>query len=362
MKIHQIRVQQFFHLMILFQLGTIGLNLGAGAGKDSWISLSIGMLEGTLLFCMYYRIYKIYAPLSYVEILQNALGYWLGTFISLLYGLYFAYIGARITRDLSEILTLHILYETPIWIIIFLFVLTTSYVLYKGLNTVARVGTICIYMFGSFFVLFVGLVVISGIFHIDNIQPVLQYGWSPILQNILPVMIPYGEMISFLLLMRFCSEQPKIFSAGIYSILISGSILTTTTFLNIGILGYLISNSFGFPLLISADLIRVGSFIQRLEPLAILLFMIGIFFKVSVLQASSVFSFSLLIHKKHFYKCIFIIGCLMLFLAIIMTKNNINHIYTGFHIVPYYLHLPFQIIIPLILLGRSFFYKPTPPK
>ncbi|MGQ7114401.1 GerAB/ArcD/ProY family transporter [Escherichia sp. TWPC-MK] len=54
MKAKKLQIKQLFYLMILFQVGTIGLNLGTEAGRDAWISLIIGMLEGAILFSVYY--------------------------------------------------------------------------------------------------------------------------------------------------------------------------------------------------------------------------------------------------------------------------------------------------------------------
>ncbi|CCW06144.1 MULTISPECIES: GerAB/ArcD/ProY family transporter [Bacillus] len=357
MKAKKLQIKQLFYLMILFQLGTIGLNLGTEAGKDAWISLIIGMLEGAILFSVYYLIHKRYNYKTYTCILQAAFGRYIGISITFLSCAYFLYLGSRVTRDLAEILTLHILYETPIWSIIISFLCVTSYAAYKGLLPVANAGRICLHLFAFFILSFIVLVFLSGIFHVENILPSLQYGWRPILQNFLPMMIPYGESIIFLILFPYITEKKQIFVKGIMSILISGSILSITTLLNIGILGDLVTKHFDFPLLLSTSLIRIGTFIQRLEPLGIILLIIGVFFKVFLFQYSAILSIASFFSKKYFYAILCTTFVLMSLLGIFMANQNINHIFIGLKIVPYYLHIPFQIILPITLLILSFFCK-----
>ncbi|HFJ9287262.1 TPA: GerAB/ArcD/ProY family transporter [Bacillus toyonensis] len=357
MKVQKLQIKQLFYLMILFQLGTIGLNLGTEAGKDAWISLIIGMLEGVVLFSIYCLVYKQYNYKTYTCILQTAFGRYIGVGITFLSCAYFLYLGSRVTRDLAEILTLHILYETPIWSIIISFLCVTSYATYKGLLPTANVGRICLHLFSVFIIFFIALVFLSGIFHMENILPSLQYGWNPILQNFLPMMIPYGETMIFLIIFPYIIEKKQIFVKGIISIVISGSILSITTLLNIGILGELVAKHFDFPLLLSTSLIRIGTFIQRLEPLGIILLIIGVFFKVFLFQYSAILSIASFFSKKYFYTVLCIIFILMSLLGIFMTNQNINHIYVGLQIVPYYLHIPFQIILPITLLILSFFCK-----
>ncbi|MEJ9167184.1 spore gernimation protein KC, partial [Bacillus thuringiensis] len=51
------------------------------------------------------------------------------------------------------------------------------------------------------------------------------------------------------------------------------------------------------------------------------------------------------------------ISILMACISVFGAENNITHFYIGFHILPYYVHVPMQIIIPLIVLCIPLIYK-----
>ncbi|MGR6001770.1 GerAB/ArcD/ProY family transporter [Bacillus cereus] len=347
-----IPIKQLFCLMLLFQLGSIGINFGGHIGKDAWISLTLGTIEGSVLFILYYMLHKQYPTLTYEQILQYILGKWLGTLLCLLYVFYYIYIGSRVIRDFTEILTLHILYETPSWFISSTLVLVVSYAGYKGLHTTARVGMILLKLFFILWFLFALGVFLSHLFHISNLQPITPQKWRPVVRNILPLTIPYGGMITFLTLFSSTFPKDKIFKKGVWSILVSGSLLIATTILNIGVLGGKITQELTFPLLTSSSLIKIENFIQRLEPLAIILLIIGVFFKVFIFHYSACLSITQIIQYKRIY-VIPIISLLMVTLAIFGASNNVTHFYIGFHLLPYYIHIPLQIILPLFLLGIS---------
>ncbi|MBG9517046.1 spore gernimation protein KC [Bacillus thuringiensis] len=356
MNSHTLPIKQLFYLMLLFQLGSIGVNFGGHIGKDAWISLILGTIEGMGLFILYYLLYKQHPSLTYTQILQHTLGKWIGTILSLLYSSYFIYIGARVVRDFTEILNLHILYQTPAWFISIFFLITVSYAGYKGLHTTSRVGMILLKMFLVLWLLFLIGVFLSHLFHLSNLQPLTPQNWRPIFKNILPLTIPYGGMITFLMLFVYTSQKDKIFKNGIWSIFISGFFLVATTILNIGILGGSIAQELSFPLLTSSSLIKIDAFIQRLEPIAIILLIIGVFFKVYIFHYTACLSISQVFKWKEIH-IIPTISILMACISVFGAENNITHFYIGFHILPYYVHVPMQIIIPLIVLCIPLIYK-----
>ncbi|MGR5897516.1 GerAB/ArcD/ProY family transporter [Bacillus cereus] len=241
-------------------------------------------------FIVYCSLHKQYPTFTYVQLIQHLLGKWLGIPICLLYSGYFMYIGSRIVRDFTEILTLHILYITPAWCIASVLLLVVGYAGYKGIQTTARVGMIGLKIFFIFWFLFIMGIFLSHLFHISNLQPIAPTKWPPIFLNILPLTIPYGGMITFLMLFAYTSQKDEIFKNGLWSILISGFLLVSTTVLNIGVLGGLIAQELSFPMLTTSSLIKIGSFIQRLEPIAIILLIIGSFFKIFIFHYTTCLS------------------------------------------------------------------------
>ncbi|MFP8642561.1 GerAB/ArcD/ProY family transporter [Priestia aryabhattai] len=77
-------------------------------------------------------------------------------------------------------------------------------------------------------------------------------------------------------------------------------------------------------------------------------FKIGLFFYATVLGLSHVFKI------KHPSPLVFPIGLVILFYSLSLAQNYFEHIYEGLNIIPFTLHLPFQIVIPALLLVIAF--------
>jgi spore germination protein KB len=76
---------------------------------------------------------------------------------------------------------------------------------------------------------------------------------------------------------------------------------------------------------------------------------IGIFFYAAAAGTADIFKFN------DIKKVIFPIGLIILFASVEIASNFAEHAKEGLVVVPIYLHWPFQIIIPSILLIIAFF-------
>lgn len=55
MKTYKIDIQQYFIIIVLFELGSaILVGLGMDAGRDAWFAILLGMLCGMVLFLGYF--------------------------------------------------------------------------------------------------------------------------------------------------------------------------------------------------------------------------------------------------------------------------------------------------------------------
>ncbi|PEO39957.1 GerAB/ArcD/ProY family transporter [Bacillus wiedmannii] len=348
----KISVKQFFNLMILFQLGSIGVNLGSNVGKDAWISTLMGMIVGFVAFLLYFYLHKPYLDKTYTQILQHVFGKWIGNGLVIIYSIYFVYIGARITRDIAELLTLNIYYATPQWIICSMMVAITTYSVYKGIEVIAKLGELFFFIMILLWGTFIFFILLSGIFHFIELQPMLENGWVPIVRSTFPITltVPYGETLAFLMIFPYVMQKSEILPKGLFSILVSGIILTLTTMINIGVLGSYMLKHIPFPLLTSSSLIHVGSFIQRLEPLAILMLFIGMYFKISVFQYVACISLSELYKVNTYHSLVPVMSVSMIIGAIFMSRNNIEHFDIGIKFIPYFVHVPLQFTVPLVAI------------
>lgn len=344
---------QFFCLIVLFELGSaLLLEIGSGAGRHAWIAILMGGLLGCVLYLAYLKLYHYYPNLTLTELIQSVWGKYVGWIVALIYVLYFMYMAARILRDFTDLLIITSYRNTSSAVVAALMVAVSVYAVNQGIQTIGRVALTSIGMLVTIFFLLHLFEIIGGVEQIDNIRPIYPRDWMPIFTTVFPkvLTIPFGEMITFAMLFPFVSKQRNLKKVGVYGIIVSASYLAFSSITNIMILDEETVAESTFPLLSAISLINVANFITRLESLVVImlvtlgLYKLIIFFYCAVQGATDLFK------KKKMKHFILPIALLILILSFAIAPNHIEHLYIGLEIVPYYVHLPLQIIIPILLL------------
>ncbi|WML39324.1 GerAB/ArcD/ProY family transporter [Neobacillus sp. OS1-2] len=353
----KIKASQMFILVVLFEMGSaILVGLGASAKQDAWISMLLGLAGGLLLFLVYYQLYKYYPTLTLTSYVQKITGKWIGRLLGLLYIIYFIYCSTRVLRDFGELLTTTIYFNTPLIVINALMMLTIIYSIHKGIEVIARVGELffgVIYMMATAGFL---LILFSGLIHLEYLQPVLEYGWKPVFITFIrgTITFPFGEMVVFTMLLPYLNDHKKVKLACMGGMILAGINVTITCAINVATLGVDLFQRSNFPLLTTIGKIQLANFIERLDVLFMLYLMIGGFFKISIFFYAAVIGAAELFKFKNHQKLSFPIGLIILIASVTISSSYAEHIQEGLKVVPVYLHWPFQIIIPPILLIIAF--------
>jgi spore germination protein KB len=354
----KIKASQMCMLIILFEMGSaLVLVPGTAAKQDAWIAVLIGLLCGLLLYFVYYRLFKYYPDLPLTSYVQEITGKFIGRILGFLYVVYFIYIATRVLRDFGELLTSTIYSYTPLFILNALMVLTVIYTTRKGFEVLSRVGEI---YFGVVYLLaFAGitLVAFSGLIHLDNLLPMLENGWTPVMKTVAVQTLnrPFGEMVVFTMFLPFINEPKKAKIVGLAGMLLSGLNIAITTVINISVLGTDIFVRTPFPLLSTIGKIQIAEFLERLDVLFMLYLVIGVFFKITIFFYAAVAGTADLFGFKDQRRLCFPIGLLLLIGSVTIATSITEHFEEGIKFVPIYLQWPLQIIIPCLLLIIAFF-------
>lgn len=279
----KLSAHQLFSLIVLFELGSaIVVGVGKEAKQDAWLAVLLGMVAGLGLFMIYGWLHKLYPELSLSNILEKVLGKWLGRLLGVLYILYFLYISCRLLRDFGALLLTAALPETPIYIVTFMMALVIVYASYLGIETIGKTGEL-LYIFFTMMLGLAGLVLIliSNVMKAENLMPVLERGWKPVVNAAFPQVytFPFGEMVIFTMLMPYLHDPRRAIQTGLKGMLLSGLILTLMSVIYIGVLGVYGMENAVFPLLKMTARIQVGDFIQHLESIALVILIVGGFLK-----------------------------------------------------------------------------------
>ncbi|WML48990.1 GerAB/ArcD/ProY family transporter [Neobacillus sp. PS3-34] len=351
---NQVKVNgfQLFSVIFLFELGSaILVGMARDAKQDAWITVLLGIACGCILFLVYAKLYNMFPSLPLTGYLRKILGSYLGWIIGLMYVIYFIYIASRVLRDFEALLVITAYRQSSIFTIGIIMVLCVMYAVYK-VEVFFRISELCLFIIVFMFFFLILFEIASGIVELNHLRPILEHGWRPIFKNLFPATItfPFGEMIAFTMLLPYLNKQEKAKKIGIISIVVSGLVLTLFTFMNIAIIGSNIADRSAFPILTAVSYINIADFVQRLDIVVIISMVILGFVKVTVFSFCAIIGTADLFKVKEPKKLIYPMGIMILISSQIIAHGFIEHIQEGLMVVPYYLHLPLQIVIPLLSL------------
>lgn len=362
----KINARQLFVLIVLFEHGSaIVIPLGVSAKQDVWIAILLGLALGLLLFFVYRQLFEYYPDQPLTAYLPQIVGAPLGKLLAVVYITYFLYIAARVLRDFGELLLTFAYPETPLFVLNAIMALTIMYGVYKGFEVLARTGEL--FLTVLYFLALAGfiLVFVSGLVDVTQLQPVLEEGWRRVWKTVLTetLYVPFGEMIVFTMLFPYINNPVKVGRVGVAGMVLSGVNLAIIMAINMAVLGPDAASRSSFPLLDTIRRVQVAHFLERLDVLFMIALIIGGFFKISVFFYAGVVGAANLFGISSYQRLVYPLGLLVLLLSVAIASNYAEHIHEGLKIVMFYLHIPLQVIIPVLLLiiaaVRRRFSQPT---
>ncbi|UOR11455.1 GerAB/ArcD/ProY family transporter [Halobacillus amylolyticus] len=343
---------QLFILMFLFELGTaIVIGPGLGAEKDAWLAVLLGLIVGMTLFLAYYALYRLYPDLPLTEYAKKILGKYLGGLVGIVYLFYFLYIAGRDLRDFGELLTASTYVYTPMFVINAIMILSVAFVLWHGIEVLARTGEIFFFVLMAVGVVGTIMVLVSGMIKVNDLLPVLENGWKPILTT-LPITytFPFGEMIAFTVLFPYLNRPKLGLRVGWSAMSFSGILLIWVVAMEVAVLGVYVATRSTFPLLSAIGLVNMTGFFQRLDVVVVLTLIIGGFFKIAVFFYAALISATELFRVSTYTRLVLPFSIIILLSSMMVANNYAGHIKEGLKVTTYYISLPLQMGVPLLLL------------
>jgi spore germination protein KB len=232
-----------------------------------------------------------------------------------------------------------------------LMMIIVIYACHKGIETFARSNEF-IFLFIMFLMfIIIGLEIISDLIKINNLRPVLESGWKPVLKAT-PILIanPFGEIFTFTMILPYLNKQKKVVQVGITSLLFSGLILTLFSMLNTSILGISEIERIIYPLLSAVSYINIADFVQRVDTFIIVISVCNYFVKITIYFYCAVSGAADLFGIKESKQLVYPTSVIMLVCSMWMTTNFVALRNEARDVVPFLLQIPLQIIIPICLL------------
>ncbi|BFI99189.1 spore germination protein [Priestia sp. Y58] len=355
---------QLFCMMFIFTLGsTLLLDIGKGAKQDAWMVPLLATVFGCVLYLVYISLYKRYPDMPLTGYILEIFGKYIGGIISFSYIIYFVYIASRVLRDFEELLISSSYYGTSIITLGICMTLVLIYSVYLGVEAFARVVCLCFVIILLTLLILNVLYILGGYIKLENLQPVLANGWGNIGKELYPlgITVPFGELITFTMILPYLNKKSQATKVGLSAIIIGGIFLTINSIVLLCVLGPDVVLRSSFPALTAVSYINIGGFIQRLDTLILILMVILGFVKITIYFFCAVIGATDLFRIKPSVTYIYLIGGVIFFSSLMIAPSYQAHINEGLKVVPYLLHIPLHIGIPLLLLITAFIKQKIKP-
>lgn len=250
-------------------------------GTAGWYMTLISATVAALMFLFLYLVLKRFSGKNIMEINDIVLGKFAGSLLSFIYFAFLLVIASVNMREFSEILKVFVLPESPPSFIMAIFIISVVSIAFAGLETLARYAKFLIYLLGAGFI-FVVLLSVPN-FRMHRLHPILGRGLDKtIIYGVLRCSF-YGEAAILGIIAPSLQGTREIKKIGLYSIFISGLVTSLSLFSFGMVFPYTTAQELASPMYAMAANVRLGEFLQHMEPIFVFLWNFSSFIEVSAL-------------------------------------------------------------------------------
>lgn len=344
-----ISYRQGIYIIIIFFTGSIVLvGTSIKAKQDVWISLILTTLLSIPMLYIYSKLLTVYPGKNLFDVLTIVFGKFLGKVISILFVLYFLYLGTQIIRNFSEYVSIVSLPETPQIVSVIFIGLLCILMVKSGLEVMGRWSSFATPII--FFIILFTILLSSNNIKFSNFKPVLYDGFSPVLStSLLFLFFPFLEVVVLLTMFNKLNDTRKTFKVFLYGMLIGSLAIFLILMRNLTVLSPNLANDVFFPSILEVELITVGVFIERIEIVVSIVFIFGVLVKISSCLLATTIGISKIFNINNYRYLVAPIGLAMMSLSLILYNNTLE-ILVWMHTYYPYLAFPFQIVFPIVTL------------
>lgn len=277
---------QIFWLMFTFETGNIIL-LTVGpvmeeAKQDIWMAYLIATVLGLPIVYIATKTALLHPNQTLIQFSKLILGKWLGTVVVLLYLFQWYSVVGNILKEFTDFTITTLLPNTPPWALFISMLLLLVYGTFVGgIEGIGRYSEV----FGPIIVISVILLVLLSLkdFDVINLMPVFSdTGVVPIWKGSLVPLSFFGESVMMLMLVAFMNEPNKALISSLWGIGLAAVTALTVAISVLLTFGPEISAKLRHPTVDLVSYISIMEFIQNLEIIAVLIWIMSIFIKLSL--------------------------------------------------------------------------------
>lgn len=346
---NQISQKQGICMIAMFIIGTSSILVMALSAKmDTWIAILIAVGASALIVLIFARLISILPDKDFFQTLEFFFGK-AGSKITILIFTWFAFDNcALVVRNYSQFIVTVGLKETPLIVIMFIVTIVSVIAVRSGVEVLGRWSESFILFIISFII--ISVLLVSQNMKISNILPVFDNGIVPIAKGSLNVItFPLAETVIFLLVFPAFKAGISVKKIFLKGLLIGGSIIFIVSLTDMLVLGSTLSENVYYPTFCAMATVSYGDFFQRMEFIVAIVFIISVFFKLSIYLLGVCKGTANLLGFKDYRFIVIPITFLIINSAFSSFDSIIYYHEWTYKVWPYYAPI-YQFIIPLILL------------
>lgn len=246
---------------------TLPRDAGQATGTpDAWISVILGGTAALLVAYAAARLSQRFPGRTFFQYSQQIWGKPAGILLGLMLILYFFVISAWQVRAMGELIRFYLLDNTPIEVIMLVFIWVGVYLAGGDLRSIARM---CELVFPILLMsLLLTLLLALRDFDADQVRPVLGDGVAPVFAGLKSTCLSFTGFEVILVIAAFMKDPKQASKAVTAGILIVISLYVLAVVITYGVLTFEESETLTWPLMSLAKTIDIpGAFFDRFEAL-----------------------------------------------------------------------------------------------
>ncbi|KUG04602.1 spore germination protein gerkb [hydrocarbon metagenome] len=323
------------------------------AGRDAWLSTLLAVPVGLYILFVIITVQLMFPGMNMLDISELVLGRFAGRTLNAFYVWLLLIMSIFYLYDLFVFLDI-VIFDLKRYVHYGIFILLAAYCIYKGINAVARLVELLVWVIVLFLLLgiFIATICCSQFSHL---LPVLA-DWRPVMAGSLyAANWPFAQVSMLIIYFPYVSDLADK-RRTIYTWYLMGAlILIIRSVLIISILGVEITRFSRHPVYQALRLLQVGTF-ERIDLTFFALLFLSGFFALLVCYQSLVMGLQKLMDRDENRYLILPVGLLLVVLTSYMLTADVEVFPLQVQVLPFHT-LPIHILYPSIILIAGKIYQ-----
>ena len=319
----------------------------AAAKQNGWLSvLVVATIFGLLVALVAVKLGLRFPEQTVVEYAPEILGPFLGKLVGAGFVVWFLHMNAVIIREFADFIVIAFMPETPLLVFIFFLLALSARAVRGGLEVIARAAEWIFPIFILSMIIIIAMVLPDA--DMSNLLPVLEDGLRPVVHGALAPSGWRGEIVLMLMFLPYINLPGKTQKYLFAAVILMGLALAQATVITTAVFGVL-TEYLTFPFFSLSTYISIARFLERMEPLILVMWVAGVSIKVAAFYYAAVLGSAQLFELKDYRPVVLPLGLILAALSIGLFDNSREVVQWLNEPFPPYAYT-FELIIPALLL------------